>query len=117
MKIRVLSIAFMISLIAAVSYGYTGSFSGRWSGTIALLYDVDVSMKENNGKVNGIVSTEIGDIPLKEGVINGSIITFKPFSYNGIAVSYVKGKVDGDNMEVVVGFQGTDFKGTLKRVK
>jgi len=59
----------------------------------------------------------IGDIPLKNGVIDGANITFKPFTYNGFAVQYVKGKIDGDKMNVVIGFQGTTFSGTLKRVK
>ncbi|MES2276483.1 MAG: hypothetical protein V4592_10695 [Bacteroidota bacterium] len=107
----------LFSALLIVTVCYADTVSGKWSGTIALLYDVTVSMKEDNGKVSGTVTTEIGEIPLKDGVINGSDITFKPFSYNGIAVSYVKGKVDGDKMDVIVGFQGTSFKGTLKRVK
>jgi hypothetical protein len=104
-----------ILLIAAVCYAE--SVSGRWTGTIAGLYDVTVNMKEDNGKITGTVSTEIGDIPLTNGSITGSDIAFKPFSYNGIAVSYIKGKLDGDKMDVTVGFQGANFQGILKRVK
>jgi len=105
----------IVFLIAAVCYAET--VSSKWSGTIALLYDVTVNIKEDNGKVTGTVTTEIGDIPLNNGVITGSDILFKPFSYNGFAVSYVKGKIDGDKMNVVVGFQGQNFTGTLKRVR
>jgi len=111
---------FLISILAvliATAVCYAESASGKWSGTIALLYDVTVNMKEDKGLVNGTVSTEIGDIPLKNGVIDGANITFKPFTYNGFAVQYVKGKIDGDKMNVVIGFQGTTFSGTLKRVK
>lgn len=116
MKTRIL-LLFSVLLIAKLCFADT-LVSGRWAGTIALLYDVTVSMKEDNGKVNGTVITEIGEIPLKDGVVNGTDIVFKPFSYNGIAVSYVKGKiVDADKMDVTVGFQGTSFKGSLKRVK
>jgi hypothetical protein len=107
----------LIVMLAATLWCYAEGASGRWSGTIALFYDVTVNMKEDNGKVNGVVTTEIGDIPLKDGVITGTDITFKPFTYNGFAVSYVKGKIDGDKMNVVIGFQGTSFKGTLNRVK
>jgi len=107
----------MLVVLTATVVCYGESASGKWSGTIALLYDVTVNMKEDKGLVNGTVSTEIGDIPLKNGVINGSDITFKPFTYNGFAVQYVKGKIVGDKMNVVIGFQGTTFSGTLKRVK
>ncbi|GAA4099481.1 hypothetical protein [Mucilaginibacter panaciglaebae] len=111
---------FLISLLAvlvATAVCYAEGAGGKWSGTIALLYDVTVNMKEDKGIVNGTVNTEIGDIPLKNGVIKGNDILFKPFTYNGFAVQYVKGKIDGDKMNVVIGFQGTSFSGTLKRVK
>ena len=108
-------LCFIILLITVLSYA--DGVNGRWAGTIGLVYDVTVSIKDDNGKISGTVTTEIGDIPLKDGVINGTDITFKPFSYNGIAVSYVKGKLDGDKMNVIVGFQGTSFTGTLKRLK
>ncbi|MDB5114850.1 MAG: hypothetical protein JWQ79_342 [Mucilaginibacter sp.] len=107
---------FVVILIATACYAAIGA-SGRWSGTIALLYDVTLNMKEDNGKVSGVVTTEIGDIPLNNGVITGNDIVFKPFTYNGFAVSYVKGKIDGDKMDVTIGFQGTSFQGTLKRIK
>lgn len=106
----------MVVLIAS-AVCYADVASGKWSGTIALLYDVTVNMKEDNGKVNGTVNTEIGDIPLKDGVIKGNDILFKPFTYNGFAISAVKGKIDGDKMLVTVVFQGMNFSGTLNRVK
>jgi hypothetical protein len=96
---------------------YAEGASGKWSGTIALLYDVTVNMKEDKGLVNGTVNTEIGDIPLKNGVITGNDILFKPFTYNGFAITAVKGKIDGDKMNVTVVFQGMNFTGVLKRVK
>ncbi|MES2809972.1 MAG: hypothetical protein V4619_15180 [Bacteroidota bacterium] len=105
-------------VLAATAICYANSIAaGKWTGTIALLYDVTVNMKEDNGVVNGVVNTEIGDIPLKNGVIKDNDVTFKPFTYNGFAVSSVKGKIDGDKMNVVVVFQGMNFSGTLKRVK
>jgi len=110
-------LASLLVVLIATAIAYADGASGKWSGTIALLYDVTVNMKEDKGTVNGIVNTEIGDIPLKNGVITGNDIVFKPFTYNGFAVSYIKGKIDGDKMNVVVGFQGTTFKGVLKRVK
>jgi hypothetical protein len=114
MKTRVF---LLLCMLFVAKFCYADTVSGKWAGTIALLYDVTVAMKEDNGKVNGTVTTEIGEIPLKDGVIVGADVTFKPFTFNGIAVQYVKGKVDGDKMDVIVGFQGTSFKGTLKRIK
>lgn len=116
MKKWVILSVMLVGLMAS-AFRYAEGASGKWSGTIALLYDVTVNMKEDNGKVNGIVNTEIGDIPLKDGVIKDNDILFKPFKYNGFAVSAVKGKIDGDKMLVTVVFQGMNFSGTLKRVK
>ncbi|MDB4925843.1 MAG: hypothetical protein JWR23_1899 [Mucilaginibacter sp.] len=115
MKKKCVLLLFSVVLIATVCYA--NSVSGRWAGTIALLYDVTVNMKEDNGKVSGTVTTEIGDIPLNNGVITGNDIVFKPFTYNGLAVSSVKGKIDGDKMNVTVVFQGMNFSGILNRVK
>lgn len=109
----------LIALLFTANIGHADNadVNGKWTGTIALIYDVTVSMKQEDAKVNGVVNTEIGDIPLKEGVVTGNDVTFKPFTYNGMAVKYVKGKIDGDKMNVTVGFQSTSFTGTLKRVK
>jgi hypothetical protein len=107
----------LLVVLIATAICYADSASGKWSGTIALLYDVTVNMKEENGVVNGVVNTEIGDIPLKNGVIKDNDVLFKPFTYNGFAVSAVKGKIDGDKMNVTVVFQGMNFTGVLKRVK
>jgi hypothetical protein len=107
----------VLVVFIATAICYAEGASGKWSGTIALLYDVTLNMKEDKGVVNGIVNTEIGDIPLKNGVITGNDIVFKPFTYNGFAVTAVKGKIDGDKMNVTVVFQGMNFTGVLKRVK
>jgi hypothetical protein len=108
-------LSLVVFLVATI--GYAAGVSGKWTGTISGLYDVTVNMQENNGKISGTVSTEIGDIPLSGGIITGNDVVFKPFSYNGLAVSYIKAKIDGDNMTVTVGFQGQNFQGILKRVK
>jgi len=107
----------LLVVLIATAICYAEGANGKWSGTIALLYDVTVNMKEDKGLVNGVVNTEIGDIPLKNGVITGNDIVFKPFTYNGFAVTAVKGKIDGDKMNVTVVFQGMNFTGVLKRVK
>jgi len=108
-----------ISLVVfmVVTMCYATDVSGKWAGTIGGLYDITVNMKEDNGKISCTASTEIGDIPLNGGTITGSDVVFKQFSYNGLAVSYVKAKIDGDKMNVSVGFQGQNFQGTLKRIK
>jgi hypothetical protein len=107
----------VLAVFIATAICYAEGANGKWSGTIALLYDVTLNMKEDKGVVNGTVNTEIGDIPLKNGVIKDNDILFKPFTYNGFAVSAVKGKIVGDKMNVTVVFQGMNFTGVLKRVK
>lgn len=113
MKRILLSATFLLMTIAC----FADDINGRWGGTIGGLYDITVNMKEQNGKITGVVSSEIGEIPLSGGVLTGTDIMFKQFSYNGIAVSYIKGKLDGDKMNITVGFQGQNLQGTLKRLK
>jgi hypothetical protein len=104
-----------VFLIAAVAVAST--VAGRWSGTIAGQFEVIVNIKEDGGKLTGIVSSPIGEIPLSEGKVTGDSLSFKELSYNGISVSYIKGKIEGDKMNVTVGFQGQDLQGTLTRIK
>jgi hypothetical protein len=110
-----------VSALAAVCLLVTVCFAatvnGRWSGNIEGHFDVSVNIKEENGKLTGTITSELGDAPLTGGKIVGNDISFKEMSYRGISVSYVKGKVNGDKMNIVVGFQGQDMKGTLTRVK
>ncbi|MXV16359.1 hypothetical protein [Hufsiella ginkgonis] len=105
-----------VCLIFSVCYA-ASTVNGRWAGTVGGQFDVSVNIKEVKGKVSGTVTSQIGDAPLTGGVITGNNITFKEMSYNGISLSYVKGKIVGDKMDITVGFQGQDMKGTLKRVK
>jgi hypothetical protein len=105
------AIAFLITNVSLAN-----DITGRWSGIIAGQYEITVNMKEDNGKITGTILSQIGEIPLSGGTITGNDILFKDFSYNGIAVTYIKGKLDGDKMNITVGFQGQDFQGTLTRV-
>lgn len=114
--------AFLLSVIALVvaMIGYAVpavTVDGRWTGTIENHFDVTIDIKQQNGKVSGTVTSELGDAPLTGGRLVGSDISFKELSYRGISLSYVKGKVNGDKMNVIVGFQGQEMKGTLKRLK
>ena len=103
-----------IVLIVAVCFAST--VAGRWSGTIEGQYNIAVDIKEEGeGQVAGLISSEIGQIPITGGKIVGDDIIFKDLSFNGIAISYIKGKISGDTMYVSVGFQGHDFKGKLIR--
>ena len=46
----------LLAVVLITAAGYAASVGGRWAGTIALLYDVTVNMKEDNGKVSGTVT-------------------------------------------------------------
>ena len=101
-----------VILIVAICFAST--VAGRWSGTIEGQYKVEVEIREEGeGQVAGVISSEIGQIPITGGRIAGDSIVFKDLSFNGIAVSYIKGKITGDTMHVTVGFQGQDFRGKL----
>lgn len=106
----------LLVLVAAVCFAST--VAGRWSGTIEEQYKIAVDIKEvAEGQLEGLISSEIGEIPITGGKITGDSITFKNLTFNGIAISYIKGKIAGDTMYVNVGFQDQDFKGKLVKVK
>lgn len=116
MIIRKIFLSVAVALIVTVCFAST--VAGRWSGTIEEQYNVAVDIKEEGeGMVSGLISSEIGQIPIIGGKITGDSIVFKDLSVNGIAISYIKGKIAGDTMFVNVGFQDQDFKGKLVRVK
>ena len=96
---------------------YASVIQGRWVGNIEGQFDVTVNLKEDNGKLSGTINSDLGEAPLTGGKIVGNDISFKEMSYNGISVSYIKGKLSGDKINVLVGFQGQEMKGTLVRVK
>lgn len=105
-----------VFIVLIVAVCFASSVAGRWSGTIEGQYNIAVDIKEEGeGQVAGLISSEIGQIPITGGKIVGDDIIFKDLSFNGIAISYIKGKISGDTMHVNVGFQGQDFKGKLVR--
>ena len=107
-----------VIVVLLITVSFASSLVGRWSGTIEDQFEVSLILKEEGeGKLSGIISSQIGDVPITGGKITGDSITFKGVSFNGLAVSYIKGKLAGDTMHVTVGFQGQDFKGKLTRVK
>lgn len=115
---RITKIFLSVAVVLIVTVCYASTVAGRWSGTIEQQYDIAVDIKEEGeGQLSGVVSTEIGQIPITGGKMTGNDIVFKNLSVNGIAISYIKGKIAGDTMFVNVGFQDQDFKGKLVRVK
>jgi len=107
-----------VIIFLLITVCFASSLDGRWSGTIEDKFEVSLILKEEaEGKLTGIISSQIGDVPISGGKIAGDSILFKDVSFNGLAVSYIKGKIAGDTMHVTVGFQGQDFKGKLTRIK
>ena len=96
---------------------YASVIQGRWTGNIEGHFEVTVHLKEDNGKLSGTIQSDLGEAPLTGGKIVGNDISFNEMSYKGISVSYIKGKLAGDKINILVGFQGQDMKGTLVRAK
>lgn len=116
MKRGIFSIILLSLFITTLCFA-ASVIDGRWQGNIEGHFDVTVNIKEDNGKLSGTIVSDLGEAPLTGGKIVGNDISFNEMSYKGIAVSYVKGKLIGDKMNILVGFQGQDMKGTLSRVK
>lgn len=112
----IFSIILLSLFISTVCFA-ASLIDGKWTGNIEGHFDVVVNIKEENGKLSGTIVSDLGEAPLTGGKIVGSDISFDEMSYKGIAVSYVKGKLMGDKINIIVGFQGQNMKGTLSRVK
>lgn len=107
-----------VIIFLLITVCFASSLIGKWAGTIGGQFEVVVDLKdEGEGKLSGIISSQIGDVPISGGKMAGDSIEFKDVSFNGLAVSYIKGKIAGDTMHVTIGFQGQDIKGKLTRVK
>ena len=115
MKGKLILTGIFLFFIAAICLA--SEVSGVWQGKINDQFEITVDLKSSGAKVSGLVKSEIGDMSLSDGQLVGNEISFKELSFNGIAVSYIKGKLEGDKINVTVGFQGQDFKGTLVRIK
>lgn len=113
---RILSVTFAVLLITTLCYA-ASLIDGRWEGKIEGQFDVIVNLKEDQGKVSGNILSDLGEAPLTGGTLVGNDISFKEMSFNGIAVSYIKGKLSGDTINILIGFQDQEMKGTLSRVK
>ena len=86
-----------VFIVLIVAVCFASSVAGRWSGTIEGQYNIAVDIKEEGeGQVAGLISSEIGQIPITGGKIVGDDIIFKDLSFNGIAISYIKGKISAD---------------------
>lgn len=107
----------LLSLFVSTLCFAASIIDGRWTGKIEDHFDIIVNIKEENGNLSGTILSDLGEAPLTGGKIVGSDISFNEMSYKGIAVSYVKGKLLGDKINIIVGFQGQNMKGTLSRVK
>lgn len=110
-------ISILIGFLFIKTLCFASVIDGRWVGNIEGHFDVTVNIKNTNGKLTGTIHSDLGEAPLTDGKIVGNDISFKEMTYKGISVSYVKGKLAGDKINILVGFQGQDMKGTLNRVK
>lgn len=112
----IFSIILLSLFVTTICYA-ASLVDGQWAGKIEGQFDVTVNLKEDNGKVSGTILSDIGEAPLTNGTIVGNDILFKEMSFNGIAVSHIKGKLSGDTINILIGFQDQEMKGTLIRVK
>ena len=116
MKRGIFGIIVLSLFITTVCFA-TSLINGKWTGKIEDNFDIVVNIIEENGKLSGTIISDLGEAPLTGGKLVGNDISFYEMSYKGIAVSYVKGKLMGDKINIIVGFQGQNMKGILSRVR
>lgn len=92
--------------------------SGTWVGKIitgngerALTYN----LKAEGEKLTGTISSEQGEIPITDGKVAGSTVTFK-IDVNGTVIPH-EGKVSGDTLKIKLTVQENVIEGTFIRKK
>jgi hypothetical protein len=101
----------MVALLALPSFAQ--EVAGRWNASIetpngpfAFVFEFLVDAA---GKLTGSMTNDFGSLPISDGTISGSEISFK-LTFDGgggpATISY-KGTVDGDELALTSKFEGT----------
>jgi hypothetical protein len=111
-----LALLFAVAMAADISGKWTGDMPGRGGDTTSTTF----TFKVDGDKLTGSMTGPQGDVPLQEGKVSGSQVSFSTtldFGGNSIKILY-KGTVSGDQIKMTRereggGGQAREF--TIKR--
>jgi len=111
-----LALLLAVAMAADISGKWTGDMPGRGGDTTATTF----TFKVDGEKITGSMTGPQGDVPLQEGKVSGSQVSFSTtldFGGNSIKILY-KGTVSGDSIKMTRereggGGQAREF--TIKR--
>ena len=122
MKARLCALLVCAAVIAVIAQSVDGKWSGEVQGGRGP-QQVNLTLKNESGKLTGSVAGRGGEIPIQEGTISGSALKFKTKQQgrggNEITLNWT-GTLKGDEIamsRMAEGGQGQAQEFTLKREK
>ncbi|WP_026464688.1 hypothetical protein [Adhaeribacter aquaticus] len=100
-------------LFIVITYCWAASLDGKWTGSVGDGFGITLNLKVAGEKLTGTITTEMGENPISDGKVKGNEFSFNA-GRDGEPIP-MKGKIDGDKMEVLVNYQGQDYPGALTR--
>lgn len=107
----------LITLILAVS-AFAADVSGKWKATMqgpdGNGMELTFNFKVDGTKLTGTVTSQMGDMAITDGKVDGNTITFTVDAMDQKVVH--TGTVTGDEMKIKVDFGGQAMEMTAKRI-
>jgi hypothetical protein len=118
MKRKVFTTTLLVCCFA-VCLAAIADLTGKWAGTLKTPdgeeMPVNYTFKANGDKLTGNGASPDGDIPIKDGKINGADFSFT-VTYNGTDIKNTgKFYAEADSVALDIDFNGTKMHTTLKR--
>jgi len=116
MKKRIL---FVFSLVLMGLFVSASNIDGKWKGTVPSMDGGEIELtyifKVDGDKLTGTISSEMGEIPISEGKVNGDEFEYT-LDIQGMVMK-TKGKVNGDEITLTTSSDWGDMESVIKRVK
>ena len=117
MKKQILiSVFFLLAGVLTVS---ASNIDGKWTGKVPGMDGGEIELtyvfKVDGEKLTGTISSEMGEVEISEGKVNGDEFEYK-LDIQGMVMN-TKGKVDGDEITLTTSSDWGDMETKLTRVK
>ena len=114
---KFLLVAFL--LVAGIAMASAADISGKWKGTVPGMdggeIELTYTFKVDGDKLTGSIGSEMGEIEISEGKVNGDEFEYS-LDFQGMVMK-TKGKVKGDEITLTTSSEWGDMESVIKRVK
>jgi hypothetical protein len=111
-KVKIFMTACLLSFYLVTM---AAEIDGRWHGRTKEGADLQLNLRAEGKKLNGVIYSPFGENLISEGKLNGTDFTFTTPGNNGSTITY-KGKVTGDQMALTITYANRASSADLKRV-